>query len=338
MKTYSNFTTAYYDLIKTVYENPEHEASPRGMKIKERLGHSFRILDIRDRLPFIPERDFSISYVIAEAVWYFSGNNSTDWIANYSSFWRNISDDGITANSAYGARIFKPHHLQKAEGIGDWTQWDYVKEELKKDPDSRRAVIHIRVPQDSVLASKDVPCTIALQFFIRDNQLHQVAVMRSSDLILGIAYDIPAFTMFQEMLALELGVECGTYTHMSNSLHIYERNYKMVENIISNPPQNGVVLHGTDMPMPKMPSTPPLGLLHEYESKFRVAKDIQELNSIVESFKNEANNGMVAWINSYWHDWILILAAHRASKLGSQEFRNQIIDNLSFKGYKFFAK
>lgn len=335
MKIYSNFTSAYYGLIKEVYTNPEFESAPRGMKIRERLGESFRILDIRDRLPYIHERNFSLSYVIAEAIWYFSGNNSTEWISNYSSFWRNISDDGITANSAYGARIFKPHPYHQVEGKQLWTQWEYVKEELKKDSDSRRAVIHIRVPQDSINASKDVPCTLALQFFIRNNELHQVAIMRSSDLILGIAYDIPAFTLFQELLALELGVNCGTYTHMSNSLHIYERDFKMVESIIANPPKQGIMLNGTEMPMPSIPCQPTLGIIDELETKFRGAKDIESLNKIVNYFQVDP---MTTLIPTYWKDWILILASHRANKLGSKELRDKLVSQTSFEGYKFFNK
>ena len=113
MKTYKDCTEAYVNLLDQVYSTPEYVCSPRGMKIKESLGVSFRIEDARNRLPYVPERKFSVGYVIAELLWYLSGENSTEWIANYSSFWRKISDDGQTANSAYGARIFRPHSRKR---------------------------------------------------------------------------------------------------------------------------------------------------------------------------------------------------------------------------------
>lgn len=333
MKTYSNFTSAYVDLLKTVYLTPEHIASPRGLKIKEKLGHSFRISDIRDRIPYVPHRDLSISYLIAELVWYLSANNSTEWISNYSAFWKNISDDGVTANSAYGARIFNSHPYQKSsltsENFELWTQWSYVKEELKNDPDSRRAVIHIRMPQDSMLAKKDVPCTLSLQFFIRDDSLHQVVSMRSSDLILGLAYDVPAFTIFQELLALELGVECGSYTHVSNSLHIYERHFEMVEKILLNP-WVAEFPHRCK-PMPKMPSPPPLDFINANEQKFRISYDASQLLSNVESVKNSS-------IEQYWKEWLYILAWHRAGKLDLEHVQQQILKHVSFTGYKLFNK
>ncbi len=332
---------AYHGLLKDVYNTPEHEAAPRGMKVKERLGHSFRITDIRDRIPYIPHREFSIAYMVAELVWYLSGNNETEWISNYSGFWRNISDDGATANSAYGARIFKNHPYQNSEPDLNWNgrpregcrgliQWEELKTELKNDPDSRRAVIHIRMPQDSVLAKKDVPCTLTLQFFIRDGALHQVASMRSSDMVLGIAYDIPAFTIFQEMLALELGVECGSYTHISNSLHIYERHYGMVEKILNDPWVKAFPHHAKAMPA--MPDLPPLPTLIALEKRFRLASTEEELDAAIMNFQSMND------LHSYWKDWLLVLAWHRATKLSLDAYAPRVIGGTSFIGYRLFNK
>ena len=196
MNSYSNFTEAYVDLCKQIRDNTQHVSSPRGMKIKENLGVQFRIMNPRDRLPRVAARNFSLAYFVAETLWYLNADDSTEWISYYAPFWSNISDNNKTANSAYGARIFKTH---PRIGNGNIVQWDYVKEELRKDPDSRRAVIHIRTPSDSIIESKDVPCTLSLQFFIRENKLHLHVSMRSSDIILGLAYDVPAFTTIQEI-------------------------------------------------------------------------------------------------------------------------------------------
>lgn len=344
MKTYDSFTSAYVGLLKDVFTTPEHEAAPRGMKIRERLGHSFRIVDIRDRIPYVPEREFSVAYMIAELLWYLSGDNKTEWISNYSAFWRNISDDGVTANSAYGARIFRQHSYQDTKGeipsrgssAGtlstiplSWTQWQYLKDELKKDTDSRRAVVHIRMPQDSYLAQKDVPCTLTLQFFIRDGALHQVASMRSSDLILGIAYDIPAFTMFQELLAFELGIPTGSYTHISNSLHIYEKHFPMVERILKNPWVQE--FPGRAQPMQPLPGLPPIDVMMGFEATFRTSNTENELMGNV-------NTMLGTDLYQYWKDWLLILAWHRAGKLDMTDVQDQLMSKVSFPGYKLFDK
>lgn len=326
---YESFTDCYLDLAQQVYNNPDFESSPRGMAVREKLACKFTITNPLDRLPYVPSRKFSATYVIAELLWYLSAEDRTDWISNYSSFWNKISDDGTTANSAYGARIFKPH--PRIAG-GTFSQWDYIKEELKNDPDSRRAVVHIRSPWDSVKAKLDVPCTLSLQFFVRDDSLHLVAHMRSSDLILGIAYDVPAFTLMQELMAKELGVGMGTYTHVSNSLHIYERHFEMVEDMISKDSiLEAVGNHRSSGPMPEMPSMPPTDTLYNIESQLRVANNLEEINGIVKLASE--NDDCSA---DYWVDWVKILAAHRCSRLKIRGEKKNLISSTSFAGYHQF--
>ena len=327
MNEYASFTECYLDLARQIYKEPEFICAPRGMKVKEKLGVRFKIKDPLDRLPYVPARNFSVTYVIGELLWYLSGDNKTEWISNYSSFWSKISDDGETANSAYGARIFKSHDRIAGSQL---VQWNYVKEELRRDPDSRRAVIHIRSPWDSTHAKLDVPCTLTLQFFIRENKLHMVVNMRSSDLILGIAYDIPAFTIFQELLARELGVGIGEYTHMSNSLHIYERHFEMVEEMLH--PENIRVaqqLHNVGGPMLPMPTDPPTSRLYAIEDHIRSAISVDTVNYLIEA---------TADLEDYWHDWVKILAAHRCKKLGDVAGYNSMLNSTSFRGYSIFYK
>jgi len=336
MRTYDNFTDAYLDILKDVYENPEYSSSPRGLGIKESIAYQFKITNPRNRIPYVKERDFSIHYMIAELLWYFSANDSTSWISNYSTFWSKISDDGKTANSAYGARIFRPHDRIAGDVSEDWSQWKYVVDELKKDPDSRRAIIHIRSPKDSIYANLDVPCTLSLQFFLRKDKVHMVTTMRSSDLILGLAYDVPAFTLFQELLAIQLTKELGRpiglgdYIHTSGSLHIYERHFGMVEKIIDD---SWKFRHELPEEMPELPSEVPTVGLSIVETNFRKAKtNKQLLIALGNTAKHfEAND-------PYWNDWCKILASHRAIKLNDKNLSNLILEGTLFKGYHYFKK
>ena len=333
MREFKGFTDCYLSLIKEVYNDYEYESSPRGQKIREKLGVSFRISDPSDRYPFIVGRKFSPMYLAAEMLWYLTGNNSTKWISNYSKFWTNISDDGFTANSAYGARIF---HKNSAIAGGRLNQWEFAKNELRNDPDSRRAIIHLRTPDDSVDARLDVPCTLTLQFFIRDDLLHMVVNMRSSDLIFGIAYDIPAFTFFQEMLSLELGVGLGSYTHYSNSLHIYERHFPMVRSILTD---RNVELsltaankHG-GMPLFQKSDflngrkDEWLSRLSIFEENVRKAHHEKEIKKLVSDFSRNENKNV-------WTDIAGLLACHRLKKLGHGSLIFEMMD-FDYSGYDF---
>ena len=323
MREFENFTECYLSLADELINDSEFDVSPRGMRVKEKLAVSFKIKDPRNRLPHIPARKFSVPYFVGEMIWYLTGENSTDWISKYSSFWRGISDDGVTANSAYGARIFNRYH--KIAG-GNLIQWDHVKSILKKDPDSRRAVIHIKDPWDSVDSKLDVPCTLTLQFFIRDNKLHLVVNMRSSDLVFGLSYDVPAFTIMQELMAIELGVELGEYMHVSNSLHVYERHFGMLEKMVKEDQVKAALSRlGDRGPMPSITDLPDTTALHFYERRIQECDDSCSMRKIIA----EAESNM----SDFWIDMLKIVAFHRCKTIDLLEDAKSIRSSVSYVGY-----
>jgi hypothetical protein len=153
-----------------------------------------------------------------------------------------------------------------------------------------------------------------------------VASMRSSDVILGLVYDVPAFTLFQELLALQLSQELGreiglgSYTHLSASLHVYERHCGMVEKVLASAGEL------RSFEMPRLPSAPPIDELVRFEKSVRESSD----PASVEFDKSS--------LSEYWQDWCKVLASHRALKLGDQQTSNRLLSSAVFEGYRYFAK
>lgn len=162
-----------------------------------------------------PIRNMPMRYAVGELAWYLSGSNRVSDISRFAKKWAAISDDGETNNSAYGWRIFNKF---------GFNQWETVKEALQEDPNSRQAVIHIKDADNR--PTKDLPCTVYLQFLIRDGKLNLSVHMRSNDIWMGVPYDMFSFCFLQMKMAMELGVDIGTYTHYAGSLHLYERDYE----------------------------------------------------------------------------------------------------------------
>lgn len=161
---------------------------------------------------FSTVRNPSLRYTCAELVWYLSGSRDVRFIGQFASLWKDISDDGVTSNSCYGYLIHKAHGFD---------QMEKVIELLRADPDSRRAVINLNVPNPKVIETKDEPCTIALQFLIRDRALDCIAMMRSNDIWTGLPYDVMYFTTLQKIIADTLDADYGSYTHVAGSMHVY---------------------------------------------------------------------------------------------------------------------
>lgn len=169
-------------------------------------------------------RNLPMRYMIGELLWYLSGNPSLKAIQLYTNAWDRMSDDGETVNSNYGHRI--QHALCEVSG-DTFDQLKMVEQLLKKDPNSRQAVIHIKQARNLMsYPTNDVNCTVCLQFFIRNEKLYMTTYMRSNDLWMGFPNDIFQFTAMQIYLAMKLGYQLGSYTHIAGSLHLYDRDYQ----------------------------------------------------------------------------------------------------------------
>lgn len=177
-----------------------------------------------------PMRKLSMRYAIGELMWYASQNNNLSAIQTITSAWDRMSDDGEIVNSNYGHKIHKYYGFD---------QMEYVKECLKKDNFSRQAVVQIRPAEDYIkYPTKDMPCTLTLQFILRNNKLHLTTNMRSNDIWMGFPYDCLTFCSLLIKTAMELDVEVGTYTHIAGSLHLYERNFNLEDKCDENGQKN----------------------------------------------------------------------------------------------------
>lgn len=186
---------------------------------------SFTLLNIEENVASI-RTGLSMAYMLGELVWYFTGRKDVAFISKFSSFWSKLSDDGVNSNSAYGDIVFNRH---------GYNQLEQAIKILTDDNDSRRAIINFNVPNVNRQTTHDDPCTIALEFAIREGKLDCTCVMRSNDIWLGTPYDVVFFTALQKYIADRLGVTYGIYTHFAISLHVYDRHLEDIKKIWYTP-------------------------------------------------------------------------------------------------------
>lgn len=215
-----NLAEVYKVIGRELLENGEI-VRPRGRETKELLTPVIHLKDPRSRLCYCEGRNFSIVYAIVESLMLFSSKNGVQYFSTFNKNMENFSDDGASLHGCYGKRI--------AEYIPS------IVRKLKSDKDSRQAIINIyNSNNDSYYCGKDTPCTLALNFIIRNNKLNMIVYMRSNDIIWGLPYDIYMFTTMQEVIANELGIDLGFYRHIPTSLHVYSDHYNLLETMVNN--------------------------------------------------------------------------------------------------------
>lgn len=228
------FAEVYKDVLKTLLNDPEYTTAPRGQNIKECTNVIIELENPYSNLYENERRGSQVDYINAELEWYFSGSNTIEYIGEKAKMWKTLlNPDGKTVNSAYGHLLFnEPNEY----GI---TEYEWAIESLKRDKDSRQAIMHFNKPKHLFFENKDQVCTLEGTFQIREDKLNFTIVMRSNDAVLGLPTDIAFFTILQQQALLHLKqyyptLKMGTYTHIVHSLHLYERNFGVVEEMLKH--------------------------------------------------------------------------------------------------------
>lgn len=213
----------------------------RDGQVKELLDYSLTLMYPQNNFVFHPQRKLSPTYAAAELLWYMSGNHHGEMILRYAPSYKRFLNPQGFAHGGYGPRL---------------TPWlEKVIRILRDDKNSRQAVIpifeHRDIDEIGTKACKDIPCTLNLQFMIRDDKLHLFVNMRSNDAWLGLPYDVFCFTSIQRLVAGSMGIELGPYHHHVASMHLYERDFekaKPVEFLFSEDDEQGWYPTHTDTP------------------------------------------------------------------------------------------
>lgn len=172
----------------------------------------------------LPSRNMSRKYASGEFCLYLAGTDKVEDFAFYSKVWKELADEG-RINSAYGERMFSGKSGNRLF---------YAIDELIANPETKNAVVVMRDQRDQKKGLKDRCCTMFLQFTIRDGKLDMRTIMRSTDIWLGLPYDVFAFTRIMQIVlyhynkAAETPVQLGTYTHQMLNVHAYPKQYSIL--------------------------------------------------------------------------------------------------------------
>lgn len=163
-------------------------------------------------------RKVNYGFMFAEAAYIIQGWGNVRYLENHISKFGDYSDMYPLQQGSYGPPFVE--------------QLRYVVETLKANDESRQAVMTIWRPNPR--QSKDIPCTLSLQFLIRDNQLHTIVTMRSSDIFTGLIYDMFCFTAMSAVVLAFLDfddVELGTCWINAGSSHLYKRDFDRIKKV-----------------------------------------------------------------------------------------------------------
>jgi thymidylate synthase len=193
----------------------------QGVKRESRNGNTLEIMEpvavtyefSDERVLFDPIRDANPFFHLFESLWMLAGRSDVAFVKKYNSRIGQYADNGINFNAAYGYRL-RTHF--------GFDQLENVITRLQCNPDDRRAVLHLTDPVDLLKTTLDQACNMVITPRIRKGALDWTVFNRSNDYLWGLAgANVVHMSIIQEYVARMIGVEPGSYTQITNCLHVY---------------------------------------------------------------------------------------------------------------------
>lgn len=209
--------------LKRKLKAEEFTIDKSGVKTVELIGVSF-IVDEHSIIGKV-----NMQYVEKELNWYNSqSRNVWDIEGTVPKIWQMVSDRNGNINSNYGWAIYSEENGY---------QYKNVLRKLKKDPNSRQAIMIYNRPSMHTDYNKDgmsdFMCCQNVKYFIRDDKLISVVDFRSNDARFGFLNDLHWMLHVQEKLFMDLreaypSLQMGHIVWNAGSLHVYERDFDLL--------------------------------------------------------------------------------------------------------------
>lgn len=193
---------------------------------KSYIGYQFRLDNSTDEAHLITTRFAPNKSPIRELYWiWILQSNSVDKLNELGcKFWDEWRKEDGTIGKAYGYQIDKPTFQYK-------NQLEYVVNELKNNPNSRRIMTEIWVPEEL----KDMaltPCVHLTQWSVVNGKLYLEVRQRSCDVALGLVANVFQYSVLHKLVAKECGLEPAEIIWNIHNVHIYDRHMgKLLEQV-----------------------------------------------------------------------------------------------------------
>lgn len=212
---YKNPTEAFESMFEEINSKGEDYAGTKAL-----FNVSFTIEDPKDKEIKTPQRKFKVDYAEYEWQWYLKGDRDAKEISERAKIWKNMMLPYTTeVNSNYG--FFWNYN----------SQYNKMIEELKKNAESRRAVLVHYGIFELDRYKYDTPCNLVLNFYLKDDLVHLTIFARSIDLVFGFCNDQYTFARLMEKVSYDLNKKMGTMHWFITNCHLYPRHYDLMNKV-----------------------------------------------------------------------------------------------------------
>ncbi len=213
----------YLDLVRLVLEQGTLKKSRTGIDTISYFGAHYKV-DLARGFPLLTTKEIVWNSLLHELLWYLSGEDHIRNLRKHTKIWDAWADENGNLDTAYG-RYWRRFPSPYRDEHGQWKvrevdQIQFVIDTLRKEPYSRRMVVTAWEPGNAT-TSKLPPCHYSFVFNVQGNRLNCHLTQRSGDIALGIPFNLACYATLTQIIAQEVGLELGCFSHTIVDAHIY---------------------------------------------------------------------------------------------------------------------
>lgn len=241
------FDQEYKKLIRKVINIGSEKVDRTGVGTISLFGESIK-LDVSDTVPLLTSKFVNWKSVVEELLWFLRGDTDAKilqkkgikiWDGNTSKEF--LEKRGLDYNEGilgpgygwqwrnFGAE-YDEKYANTAENISTagYDQIEKIVEQLKNEPESRRIVLSAWNPE-ALDKMALVPCHLMAIFNVTNGtELNCHLICRSTDVGLGLPYNIFSYYVLMKILALKTGLSVKYLYYTGTDVHIYKNHKKQL--------------------------------------------------------------------------------------------------------------
>jgi thymidylate synthase len=226
----------YLKLLKHVLDTGEARDDRTGTGTLATFSQSLHF-DLQKGFPLLTTKRVYWKAVVHELLWFLRGDVDIKYLKeNGVRIWNEWADEDDHVGPVYGHQWRSWENLIFTFGGTDYVRHDQIAEvikSIKNNPTSRRHVVSAWNVTDLPFMALP-PCHMFFQFYVsNDNKLSCQFYMRSSDVFLGLPFNIASYALLTHMIAHVAGLDVGHLHYVGGDVHIYKNHIDQVQEQLS---------------------------------------------------------------------------------------------------------
>ena len=180
---------------------------------------------LNEGFPLLTTKRLHLKSIIHELLWFIQGDTNVRYLReNGVSIWDEWADENGELGPVYG------HQWRAWQGADGKTidQIQNVISQIKQNPNSRRLLVSAWNPSDIDKMALP-PCHVLFQFYVANGKLSCQLYQRSTDVFLGLPFNIASYALLTMMVASVCELEPGDFIHTSGDIHLYTNHLEQAK-------------------------------------------------------------------------------------------------------------